>query len=106
MSEGGDFSADVEGLRVAGVDITEWSNLAGNIADKVHAATVKYQKAGGTGGDMTESFNANYRPGEQKALEFLRLLDTEIGGLGGRTIEVAQTFQQTDDDANQATPNL
>ncbi|OLF17638.1 hypothetical protein [Actinophytocola xanthii] len=104
MSEDGNFSADVEGLRSAGINITRWSTLARNIADRVHAATVRYQNAGGTGGDMTKSFNANYRPGEQKALEFLRLLDIEIGGLGSRTIEVAQTFEQTNDDANQATP--
>lgn len=95
---------DTAALQAAGFTLTEWSELANQIADRIDRATRLYGKAGGTG-KMGEMFEKHYKPGEEKALEFLRILREEIGGIGQRTIDVAKNFEQTDDEAGRSVPN-
>jgi hypothetical protein len=53
---------------------------------------------------MGEQFNANYKPGEEKALEFLALLEEVVGGAGKATMKTGVHFSQVSDEADAATP--
>ena len=95
---------DVAALTQGGVNLGQWSTLANQIAGRMRAATTTYRFAGGTG-EMGEQFDANYRPGETKALEFLKLLEEVVGGYSQRTLAAAQNFEQTATDADAAAPH-
>jgi hypothetical protein len=96
---------DIPALRNAGADLAEWSSLADQIATMIYQAAAHYADAGGTRGEMAELWEKNYKPGEEKAIEFLKLLQQEVGGAGMRTIQAADSFEQTDGDASRSVPN-
>jgi hypothetical protein len=95
---------DVSGLSQGGVNLGHWSDLANQISGRIRTATTTYRYAGGTG-EMGEQFDANYRPGETKALEFLRLLEDVVGGYSRRTLAAAKNFEDTATDADAAAPH-
>lgn len=95
---------DVPALTQGGVNLGQWSSLANQIAGRMRTATTTYRFAGGTG-EMGEQFDTNYRPGESKALEFLKLLEDVVGGHAQRTLNAARNFEQTANDADTATPH-
>ena len=95
---------DVTALNQGGVNMERWASLARLIANQMQTATGTYRFAGGTG-EMGEKFNENYKPGEVKALQFLALLERVVGGAADRTLDVARNFEQTNNEATQATPN-
>lgn len=94
---------DIAALTRGGINLGEWSALANRIGGRLQSATATYRNAGGTG-EMGEQFNTNYKPGEEKALEFLVLLMQVVGSYSEKTLEAAKNFQQTDNDASAATP--
>lgn len=96
---------DIAALQAAGFNLTEWSELADRIAERIEQAATQYASAGGTG-KMGEMFTKHYKPGEAKAIEFLQMLRNEIGGAGKRTIDVAKSFGQTNDDAERSVPGF
>jgi hypothetical protein len=98
------LQVDVAALQAAGFNLGRWSELAHDIAGRIEQATQQYAHAGGTG-KMGEMFTKHYKPGEEKAIEFLRMLQKEIGGSGQRVINVAKSFEQTNDDAEQSVRN-
>jgi hypothetical protein len=95
---------DVAALTRGGINLAQWSTLANQIGGKLQSATSTYRNAGGTG-EMGEQFNTNYKPGEQKALEFLVLLMQVVGSYSAKTLDAAKNFERTDTDADTATPN-
>ncbi|MBK1787783.1 hypothetical protein [Prauserella cavernicola] len=95
---------DINALNQGGLNLDHWSDLANNITRRVRTATEQYGDAGGTG-EMGQQFDENYKPGEGKALEFLTLLEDGVGGLAESTLLVAKNFDQTNDDADSATPH-
>ena len=94
---------DVAALTRGGINLSQWSVLANQIGGRIQSATATYRNAGGTG-EMGEQFNTNYKPGEQKALEFLVLLMRVVGSYSEKTFEVAKVFEETDDEATMTTP--
>jgi len=94
---------DVGELTNGGSNLAQWSTLANQIATRMRTTTTTYRYAGGTG-EMGEQFDANYRPGETKALQFLALLEEVVGGYAQRTLTAAKNFEQTSNDADDAAP--
>lgn len=94
---------DVSSLAQGGTDLERWSQLANRITNQIRTATATYRFAGGTG-EMGEQFDTNYKPGEAKALEFLMMLEEVVGGYADDTFQVAQNFEQTNNDADSNTP--
>jgi hypothetical protein len=90
-------------LQRGGQFLDTYSRLAGSISGQLRDATTRYARAGGTG-EMGEQFNANYKPGEEKALEFLALLEEVVGGAGKATMKTGVHFSQVSDEADAATP--
>jgi hypothetical protein len=95
---------DVPALTQGGINLGQYSTLASQIATRMRTTTTTYRFAGGTG-EMGEQFDTNYRPGETKALQFLALLEEVVGGYSQRTLDAAKNFEQTENDANTATPH-
>jgi hypothetical protein len=90
-------------LQRGGQGLDTYSTLAGSISSQMRDATTRYARAGGTG-EMGEQFNANYKPGEEKALEFLALLEEVVGGAGQATTKTGVHFGQVADEADAAAP--
>jgi hypothetical protein len=53
---------------------------------------------------MGEQFNTNYKPGEEKALEFLLMLMKVVGSYSAKTFEAAKVFEETNTEADATTP--
>ena len=94
---------DIAALRQGGVNIEQLSVQSRLIVNRIRQATATYRLAGGTG-EMGEKFQENYKPGEEKALLFLKLLEEVIGSAGGSTLEAARHFERTDGDASASAP--
>ena len=94
---------DVEALTRGGINLAQWSALANQIGGRLQSATATYRNAGGTG-EMGEQFTANYKPGEQKALEFLLILMKVVGSYSEKTFEAAKVFDETNTEADATTP--
>ena len=92
------LKVDVDALRKGGVDIDGISSLVLTICRQLGVATATYRFAGGTG-ERGEKFDTGYRPGEVQGMRFLALLEETIGAAGGRTIETAESFARTDEEA-------
>lgn len=103
MTMSDDLRVDIEALQSAGLNLSQWSDMADQIAKRMEQATAQYADAGG-GGEMGKAFDEHYKPGEGKALEFLEILKKELGGAGQRTIQTAKNYDETDDDASRAVP--
>ena len=95
---------DVAALTNGGINLDEWSRLAKDIAARMDAAVSLYRNAGG-GGEMGEQYNTNYKPGEEKALQFLLLLNEIVGSYSDRTLQVARNFEDTNNEADHNAPN-
>jgi hypothetical protein len=94
---------DVQALTQGGINLAQWSALANQIGGRLQGATATYRNAGGTG-EMGEQFNTNYKPGEEKALEFLRILMTVVGSYSQKTFDAAKVFDETNTEADATTP--
>jgi len=94
---------DLAALHQGGVNIEELSVQARLVVNRIRQAASTYQFAGGTG-EMGEKYQENYKPGEEKALVFLRLLEEAVGSAGDDTLVVARHFEQVNDDAAGNTP--
>ncbi|WP_026422139.1 hypothetical protein [Actinokineospora inagensis] len=92
------LSVDPEALRNGGVNLDRVADIAVDICDKHLAAVDKAAGAGGTG-QMGQRFDTGYRPTEQQATGFLRLLRRTLTQTGSRTIKTAGVFAETSDDA-------
>ncbi|PPK70918.1 hypothetical protein V5P93_002777 [Actinokineospora auranticolor] len=97
------LAVDPEALRNGGVNIRATVDLAVDICNQLFIAADTNRGAGGTG-EIGEKFDSGYRPGEEQALKFLRLLQKSLGETGSRTITTAGVFRETDEDANAAVP--
>ncbi len=95
---------DVEALTRGGINLAQWSALANQIGGRLQGATATYRNAGGTG-EMGEQFNTNYKPGEQKALEFLLILMKVVGSYSAKTFDAARSFEETNTEADATTPH-
>jgi hypothetical protein len=95
---------DVEALTRGGTNLAQWSALANQIGGRLQGATATYRNAGGTG-EMGEQFNTNYKPGEQKALEFLLILMKVVGSYSAKTFDAAKVFEETNTEADATTPH-
>ncbi|WP_026422046.1 hypothetical protein [Actinokineospora inagensis] len=93
------LSVDPEKLRLGGVNIDHTVDLAVEICNDLYLATDQNRGAGGTG-EMGKKFDSGYRPGEQEALKFLRLMQKTIGEASARTIKTAGVFTETNEDAD------
>ncbi|GAB1515276.1 hypothetical protein [Actinophytocola sp. KF-1] len=94
---------DVEALTRGGINLAQWSALANRIGGRLQGAAATYRNAGGTG-EMGEQFDTNYKPGEQKALEFLVMLMKVVGSYSEKTFEAAKVFEESNTEADAATP--
>jgi len=97
------LTVDIAALQRGGVNLSRIAEIARGISNDLQHAVTTYGDAGGTG-EMGESFQKNYKPGETEALEFLALLDKEVGEVGVRTTKTAREFEDTNQEASQSTP--
>ncbi|GLZ38946.1 hypothetical protein Acsp05_25700 [Actinokineospora sp. NBRC 105648] len=95
------LAVDPDALRQGGVNIRGTVDLAVSICNQLFAAAEENRGAGGTG-EMGEKFDAGYRPGEEHALKFLRLMQKTLGETGTRTVKTARVFTDASDDADAA----
>ncbi|SEG75396.1 hypothetical protein SAMN02982929_03446 [Saccharopolyspora kobensis] len=94
---------DTAGLTRGGLNLGQWSSTANRLAAHMRNVTATYRHAGGTG-EMGEQFDANYRPGAEKAMEFLSMLEEAVGGISEKTLLAGKKFEDTDDEANGVAP--
>lgn len=94
---------DTTALTRGGVNLGQWSSMASRLAAHMRNVTTTYRHAGGTG-EMGEQFDQNYRPGAEKAMEFLSMLEEAVGGVSEKTLLAGKKFEDTDDEANGVTP--
>jgi len=94
-------AVDLPGLLNGGVDIQAIAQLAQDIATMLISACAEYARAGGTG-EMGAQFDANYKPGEQTGLAFLKLLNDSIGTSGVRTLKTGHSFANAENEADTA----
>ncbi|MER6992722.1 hypothetical protein ABT337_30025 [Saccharopolyspora hirsuta] len=95
------LQVDVAALARGGANLDQWSTMANQLAARMRSVTAAYRDAGGTG-EMGEQFDTNYRPGAEKAMEFLAMLEEAVGGYSDSTLKVARKFGDTNDEADGA----
>ncbi|MGW1680198.1 hypothetical protein [Saccharopolyspora sp. NPDC002376] len=94
---------DTSGLTRGGINLSQWSSTANRLAAHMRNVTATYRHAGGSG-EMGKQFDENYRPGAEKAMEFLSMLEEAVGGVSEKTLLAGRKFEDTDDEANGVTP--
>ncbi|MFB9570218.1 hypothetical protein [Saccharopolyspora hordei] len=97
------LQVDVAALARGGTNLDQWSTMARQLAEHMRSVTAAYRHAGGTG-EMGEQFDTNYRPGAEKAMEFLSLLEEAVGGCSDSTLRAARNFSDTAEEADGAVP--
>ncbi|WP_434444124.1 hypothetical protein [Lentzea sp. E54] len=98
------LSVDTDALLRSGVDVLGATELAKSISRDLLSAVETYRDAGGTG-EMGEQFERGYVPGAKRGVDFVNLLSDTLGDASQRTVDTAQSFSNSADEANAAASN-
>lgn len=93
----GTFSVDIEALERGGVNVKHLATLAATIYGDLFNVTSKYGHELGGNGDIGKSFEANYYPGADASLQFLRDLKDLVDAHGGKIIDLGVFFGNVDE---------
>jgi hypothetical protein len=94
----GEFSVDVDALRLGGVDIDAISRTSHSILRELYSAVTLYANAGGDG-EIGKAMKLNYEPTRDDGLQFLELLGQSLSLNGDRTVKLGDLMGDVDSDA-------
>lgn len=95
------LQADVQALARGGDNLGQLSAELNALANDLREAVHRYTNAGGTG-EIGHQWTVNYKPAEEHGLQFLELMCDTIGQSANRTTSTAGAYQNTNDDADDA----
>ena len=95
---GGQFSVDVDALRLGGVNIDEISRTGHSILRELYSAVMLFAKAGGDG-QIGKAMKLNYEPARDDGLQFLTLLGQSLSLNGDRTVRLGDLMGNVNSDA-------
>src|SRR5690606_31257660 len=97
-SEEENFAADPAALKQSGKGFSGIETRVAEIATGINDLAVHSRNAGGDG-DYGEAFEKKYQPSADGLREYMWALYEAIGALAGKTVGVAEVFEDTNSDA-------